>query len=54
MQQGDIHLVDLEPVRGAEADKHRPAVIVSNDDRAGDCTSTRSGCHHGRAGHRQH
>ncbi len=31
MQRGDIHLVDLEPVRGAEADKHRPAVIVSND-----------------------
>ena len=23
--------MDLEPVRGAEADKHRPAVIVSND-----------------------
>ena len=31
MQRGDIHLVDLEPVRGAEADKQRPAVIVSND-----------------------
>ena len=24
-------MVDLEPVRGAEADKQRPAVIVSND-----------------------
>ncbi len=24
-------MVDLEPVRGAEADKRRPAVIVSND-----------------------
>jgi mRNA interferase MazF len=24
-------LVDLKPVRGAEADKRRPAVIVSND-----------------------
>ena len=24
-------MVDLEPVRGAEADKRRPAVVVSND-----------------------
>ena len=24
-------MVDLEPVIGSEADKHRPAVIVSND-----------------------
>lgn len=24
-------MVDLEPVRGAEADKRRPAVLVSND-----------------------
>lgn len=31
MRRGDIHLVDLEPVRGSEADKRRPAVIVSND-----------------------
>jgi mRNA interferase MazF len=31
MQRGAIHLVDLEPVRGAESDKRRPAVIVSND-----------------------
>lgn len=31
MRRGDIMLVDLEPVRGAEADKQRPAVIVSND-----------------------
>jgi mRNA-degrading endonuclease toxin of MazEF toxin-antitoxin module len=31
MRRGEIRLVDLEPVRGAEADKHRPAVIVSND-----------------------
>ncbi|PWW56995.1 type II toxin-antitoxin system PemK/MazF family toxin [Actinokineospora spheciospongiae] len=30
-RRGDIHLVDLEPVRGSEADKVRPAVIVSND-----------------------
>lgn len=31
MQRGEIRLVDLELVRGAEADKQRPAVIVSND-----------------------
>ena len=31
MRRGEIRLVDLEPVRGAEADKHRPAIIVSND-----------------------
>lgn len=31
MRRGDIVAVDLEPVRGAEADKRRPAIIVSND-----------------------
>ena len=31
MRRGEIRLVDLEPVRGAKADKRRPAVIVSND-----------------------
>lgn len=31
MRRGDICLVDLEPVRGSEASKRRPAVIVSND-----------------------
>lgn len=31
MQRGEIRLVDLDPVRGAEASKRRPAVIVSND-----------------------
>jgi len=31
MRRGDIYLVDLEPVRGAESNKRRPAVIVSND-----------------------
>ena len=31
MRRGDIHLVDFEPARGAEVDKERPAVIVSND-----------------------
>jgi len=31
MRRGEIRFVDLEPVRGAEASKRRPAVIVSND-----------------------
>lgn len=31
MRRGEIRLVDLEPGRGSEADKTRPAVIVSND-----------------------
>ncbi len=31
MIRGEIRLVDLEPVRGSEANKRRPAVIVSND-----------------------
>ena len=31
MLRGEIWQVDLEPVRGGEANKLRPAVIVSND-----------------------
>jgi mRNA interferase MazF len=31
MHRGDIVWVDLEPVRSAEANKVRPAVLVSND-----------------------
>jgi mRNA interferase MazF len=31
MRRGDVYLVDLEPVRGAEQNKVRPAVLVSND-----------------------
>jgi mRNA interferase MazF len=31
MRRGEIRVVDLAPVRGTEADKRRPAVIVSND-----------------------
>ncbi|CAN5264656.1 type II toxin-antitoxin system toxin endoribonuclease MazF9 [soil metagenome] len=31
MRRGDVRLVDLEPVRGSEANKRRPAVVVSND-----------------------
>jgi mRNA interferase MazF len=40
MRRGEIRVVDLEPVRGAEASKTRPAVIVSND---GANTATRLG-----------
>lgn len=31
MRRGEIYLVDLDPVRGSEASKRRPAVVVSND-----------------------
>jgi mRNA interferase MazF len=31
MRRGEVYWVDLEPVRGSEANKTRPAVIVSND-----------------------
>jgi mRNA interferase MazF len=31
MRRGEIRLIDLEPTRGSEANKRRPAVIVSND-----------------------
>lgn len=31
MRRGEIRYVDFEPTRGAEANKRRPAVIVSND-----------------------
>ena len=31
MRRGEIRIVDLDPARGAEANKRRPAVIVSND-----------------------
>ena len=31
MRRGEIRLVDLEPARTGEANKLRPAVIVSND-----------------------
>lgn len=31
MRRGDIYWIDLEPVKGSEASKIRPAVIVSND-----------------------
>ena len=31
MRRGELRFVDFEPVRGNEANKRRPAVIVSND-----------------------
>ncbi|WP_300080375.1 type II toxin-antitoxin system PemK/MazF family toxin [Propioniciclava sp.] len=31
MLRGEIRLVDLEPARRGEANKRRPAIIVSND-----------------------
>ena len=31
MRRGEIRLVDLDPAQGAEANKRRPAVVVSND-----------------------
>jgi mRNA interferase MazF len=31
MRRGEIRLTDLEPARASEANKRRPAVIVSND-----------------------
>ena len=31
MRRGEIRFADLEPVRGSEANKRRPVVIVSND-----------------------
>ena len=31
MLRGEILLVDLDPARAGEADKRRPAVLVSND-----------------------
>lgn len=31
MRRGEIRLLDFDPVRSSEANKRRPAVIVSND-----------------------
>jgi mRNA interferase MazF len=31
MLRGEIRMVDFEPTRGAETNKRRPAVVVSND-----------------------
>lgn len=34
MRRGEIRFVDLEPARGAEANKRRPCLIVTRDDTA--------------------
>ena len=31
MLRGEVRIIDLEPIRGTEANKRRPAVLVSND-----------------------
>jgi mRNA interferase MazF len=31
MRRGEIRVVDLDPVVGSEANKQRPAILVSND-----------------------
>ncbi len=31
MLRGEVRLVDLDPTRGSEASKRRPAIVVSND-----------------------
>jgi len=31
MRRGEVRLADLDPTRGSEASKRRPAIIVSND-----------------------
>ncbi|MHB1809509.1 MAG: type II toxin-antitoxin system PemK/MazF family toxin [Solirubrobacteraceae bacterium] len=41
MLRGELRIVDLEPVRGVESNKRRPAVIVSND--AANSTAARLG-----------
>jgi mRNA interferase MazF len=41
MRRGDIVLVNLDPARGSEANKTRPAVVVSND--AANATAVRLG-----------
>jgi len=41
MRRGDVYWVDFELVRGSEARKTRPAIIVSND--AANRTAERSG-----------
>jgi mRNA interferase MazF len=41
MRRGEIRLVNFDPIRGAEANKSRPALIVSND--SANSTATRLG-----------
>jgi len=41
MRRGEIRIVAMDPTRGSEASKRRPAVIVSND--GANATATRLG-----------
>ncbi len=41
MRRGEVRIVDLDPARASEANKRRPAVIVSND--GANSTATRLG-----------
>jgi mRNA interferase MazF len=41
MRRGQVWLVNLEPVRGSEAAKTRPCVVVSND--GGNAAAVRTG-----------
>lgn len=41
MRRAEIRMVSLDPVRGAESNKTRPAVVVSND--GANATATRLG-----------
>jgi mRNA interferase MazF len=41
MLRGEVRLVELEPTRGSEANKRRPAIVVSND--RANATATRLG-----------
>jgi mRNA interferase MazF len=41
MRRGDVCLVNLEPTLGAEANKTRPAIVISND--GANVVATRNG-----------
>ena len=41
MRRGDVYLVDFDPTKGAETQKTRPAILVSND--AANRTAERNG-----------
>jgi len=43
MLRGEIRLVDLDPARGSEANKRRPAIVVSNDALNGTVAQLRRG-----------
>lgn len=41
MRRGEVYLVNLEPSQGAEANKTRPVIVISND--AANTVATRNG-----------